>query len=479
MIDGVLANQTSINDHQSSIAPRRIAVIGAGISGLAAAHRVKELAPESSLTVFEAANRPGGVLETAYRDGYLIERSADSFITKYPWALELCQRIGLADELIPTDETRRRALVVHNGELHRVPSGFVLMTPNKRWPILTTPILSLRGKLRVLVEPFAPRRSASETGDESVGAFARRRLGDEAYERLVQPLLGGIHTADADNLSLAATFPEYMAQEQFHGRIQRHATKQSDSGARYGMFVAPRAGIGSLVEALVARLPANSLRLATPVTRFGHDANQWQITTSPGGTESFDATIVALPAPAAAKLFSDFDSELSVDLAQIQYASCAIVCCAYRRDQFGVPPDGFGFVVPRIERRQIIAGSYASEKFPGRAPQDAVLIRVFIGGAIAPELAELPTEELQRIAHEELASLMRISGGPIWTDATRWPASMPQYEVGHLERIQRIEVRAATHPGLALAGNAYHGVGIPQCVHSGEAAAEMVLKRPE
>lgn len=455
----------------------KIAVIGAGISGLAAAHRVQELAPDASLTIFEAAVRPGGVLETAHRDGYLIERSADSFITKYPWALDLCQRIGLADKLIPTDETRRRALVVHDGQLHRVPSGFVLMTPNKRWPILTTPILSFRGKLRVLAEPFAPRRPANESGDESVGAFARRRLGDEAYERLVQPLLGGIHTADADRLSLAATFPEYMAQEQFHGRIQRNAAKQSDSGARYGMFVAPRAGMSSLVAALAARLPAGSLRLATPVTNLRRDANQWQITTSAGSIESFEAAIVALPAPAAAKLLASFDGELSGDLTAIQYASCAIVCLAYRRDQFGNPPDGFGFVVPRIERRQIIAGSYASEKFPGRAPEDAVLIRVFIGGAIAPELADLPTGELQRIAHEELTSLMHISGAPLWTDVTRWPSSMPQYEVGHLERVKRIESRAATHPGLALAGNAYHGVGIPQCIHSGELAAELVLNR--
>jgi protoporphyrinogen/coproporphyrinogen III oxidase len=455
----------------------KIAVIGAGISGLAAAHRLTELVPDAGLTVFEASNRPGGVLDTAHRDGYLIERSADSFITKYPWAFDLCQRIGLADELIPTDETRRRALVVHNGQLHRVPSGFVLMTPNKRWPILTTPILSLRGRLRVLAEPFAPRRPAGEAGDESVGAFARRRLGDEAYERLVQPLLGGIHTADADHLSLAATFPEYVAQEQFHGRIQCNAAKQSDSGARYGMFVAPRAGMSSLIDALAARFPAGSLRLATRVTNLRRIANQWQVTTSAGSTESFDAAIVALPAPAAAKLFARLDAKLSADLAAIQYASCAIVCLAYRRDQFGEPPDGFGFVVPRIERRQIIAGSYASEKFPGRAPENAVLIRVFIGGAIAPELAELPTDELQRLAHDELASLMRITGTPLWSDVTCWPASMPQYEIGHLERIERIETRTATHPGLALAGNAYHGVGIPQCVHSGEAAAELVLKQ--
>ena len=202
-----------------------IAVIGAGISGLAAAHRLTELLPDVRLAIFEAADRPGGVLDTDRRDGYLVERSADSFITKYPWALDLCRRLGIADQLVPTDETRRRALVVHDGELHRVPSGFVLMTANQRWPILTTPVLSWRGKLRLLAEPWIGRRPSDQVGDESVGSFARRRLGDEAYERLVQPLLGGIHTADADQLSLAATFPEYIAQEQFHGRIQRGAAK--------------------------------------------------------------------------------------------------------------------------------------------------------------------------------------------------------------------------------------------------------------
>ena len=246
--------------------PPRIAVIGGGISGLAAAHRLTELVPHVRLAIYEAADRLGGVLETVYRDGYLVERSADSFITKYPWATDLCQRIGLADQLVPTDESRRRALVVHDGKLQRVPAGFVLMTPNKRWPILTTPILSWGGKLRVLAEPWMPRRPEGDVGDESVGAFARRRLGDEAYERLVQPLLGGIHTADADHLSLAATFPEYMAQEQFHGRIQRNAVNRSDSGARYGMFVAPREGVGQLVQALADHLPADAAKLSTAVT---------------------------------------------------------------------------------------------------------------------------------------------------------------------------------------------------------------------
>ena len=219
------------------------------------------------------------------------------------------------------------------------------------------------------------------------------------------------------------------------------------------------------------------MRLSTPVTELCHDGNRWQITPQAGAVESFDAVIVALPAPAAAQLLIKLDEQISSDLAAIEYAGCAVVCLAYRRDQFGCTPDGFGFVVPRIEHRQIIAGSFASEKFPGRAPQNEVLIRVFIGGAIAPELAELPTDELQRIAHQELTALLRITGAPLWTDVSRWPASMPQYHVGHLQHVAEIEDRVAGLHGLELAGNAYHGVGIPQCIHSGETAAEQIAKQ--
>ena len=458
-----------------SSAPPRVAVIGGGVSGLAAAHRLTEILPHAELALFEAADRLGGVLETVRRDGFLVERSADSFITKYPWATDLCRRIGLSDQLVPTNESRRRALVVRGGELMRVPDAFVLMTPNKAWSILATRVLSWRGKLRLLAEPFVPRRKGSELGDESVGSFATRRLGREAYERLVQPLLGGIHTADADRLSMAATFPEFMAQEQYHGHLLRGRSALAESGARYGMFVAPRDGVSSLVRAIAARLRDGVVRLNTPVMELTRgESGRWQVELGDGRAESFDAVIVALPAPAAAKLLVKLDGELSAELAAIEYASCAVVCSAYRREQFGRPPDGFGFVVPRIEQRPIIAASFASEKFPGRAPQGEVLIRAFIGGALAPALAELPADELQRIAHQELASLMHVSGLPLWSEVVRWRASMPQYHVGHLQRVAQIESRVAQLHGLELAGNAYHGVGIPQCIHSGETAAERV-----
>jgi oxygen-dependent protoporphyrinogen oxidase len=462
----------------------RIAIIGGGISGLAAAHRITELLPRVELAVFEAAGRLGGVLETVQRDGFLVERSADSFITKFPWAVDLCGRLGLAEELLPTDESRRRASVVHNGELLRVPDGFVLMTRGSVWPILATRVLSWRGKLRLLAEPLVPRRriaasDTSEAADESVASFATRRLGREAFERLVQPLLAGIYTADAERLSMAATLPELVVHEQRHGSLARspvRATTTAESGARYGLFVAPRDGVESMVHALAERLPVGSVRLNTPISAIQpRQKNTWLVTLGDGRTEPFDAVIVALSAPAAAKLIAGFDQALAAELAAIEYAGCAIVCLGYRRDQLGRLLDGFGFVVPRIENRPIIAASYASEKFPGRAPDGQVTVRVFIGGALAPEMVELPTNELSRIAHGELSTLLRIAGQPQWSDVARWPQSMPQYHVGHVARVARIEAGTASHPGLVLAGNAYHGVGIPQCIRSGESAANRVV----
>jgi oxygen-dependent protoporphyrinogen oxidase len=453
--------------------PPRVAVIGGGISGLAAAHRVVELLPRVELTVFESSTRLGGVLETVHRDGFLVERSADSFVTRFPWAIELCRRLGIADQLVPTDESRRRALVVRNGKLMRVPDGFVLMTTGKIWPIITTPLLSWRGKLRLIVEPLIPRRSAQDGADESVASFATRRLGREAFERLVQPLVSGIYTADPDKLSMAATLPELVAQEQIRGRLIRGTERGDESGARYGLFVAPKRGLNSLVETLADRLPPNAVRLNSPVADVRRQ-DAWQLTLGDATFESFDFVIIAVPTPAAASLLSKCDPDLAADLAAIEYAGCAVVTLAYRRDQLGSPLDGFGFVVPQIEKRMILAASYASEKFPGRAPSDATIIRVFLGGALNRELLELPSSDLSELAHRELSSLLKITGRPLWCDVVRWPQSMPQYHIGHLALVARIEARLARWPGLELAGNAYHGVGIPQCVHSGEAAAERV-----
>ncbi len=486
-----------------TVAPR-IAIIGGGISGLAAAHRLTELLPHAELALFESAGRLGGILDTVHRDGFLVERSADSFQTKVPYAVDLCRRLGIADQLLPTDDARRRALVVRDGSLLAVPEGFYLMSPRRLGPLLKSPLLSWPGKLRLLMEPFVPRgRSTADGTDESVASFATRRLGRETFERLVQPLVAGIYTGDAAKLSMAATLPEFVAYERSQSSLLRatlarqrtgHFSDQSScensnpietdpesaaSGARYNLFAAPRNGIATLVNALAERLPPNSIHLNAQVTQITPTPDHhWQLNLSSRrsslAAHGFSALILATPTHAAAHLLRSTARDLAAALSEIEYASCTVVSLACRRAQIGHALDSFGFVVPRIESRRIIAASFASRKFPGRSPADSVLIRVFVGGALQPELADLPDADVEELVRRELADLLDLRGDPLWSDIARWPRSMPQYHVGHSVRIARIEQLTARHPTLALAGNAYHGVGIPQCIHSGEQAAERV-----
>jgi oxygen-dependent protoporphyrinogen oxidase len=460
----------------------RVAILGGGISGLAAAHRLTEIAPQVEVRLFEAQNRLGGILQTIRRGDYLIERSADMFTTREPWALDLCKRVGLADDLVETDQRFRKALIVFKGKLYPVPEGFQLLTPSKLWPMASSPLLSTTGKLRMAGEWLVPPRKTR--GDESLASFVRRRLGPEAFERLVQPLVGGIYTADPEKLSMAATLPQFLEMERRNGGLLRsilktpakQEPKTEGSGARYGQFLAPRQGMSQLVDAVAARLPAGCVKLQTRVDALANVNDQWTLTLSDGSTETFDALIFALPAAKHA-LLTAVDPAPATLLAQIEHASCSVVVLGYRRSQIKHPLNAFGFVVPAIEKRKVIASSFASVKFPGRAPDDRVLIRVFVGGALQPELARLPQDELIELARGELAALIGAGGEPEIAEVVRWLEAMPQYHVGHLDLVAQIESRAAEIPRFALAGNAYRGVGIPFCIRSGEQAAERVVEQ--
>lgn len=484
----------------------RIAILGGGISGLAAAERLTSLLPTADVHLYEAADRLGGVLQTVQRAGFLIELAADNFLVKPCEGFELCQRVGLGAALLTTDDSRRQAFVVRGGELIPVPAGFFLMSPRKLLPMLMTPAIGLAGKLRLMAEPFIPRATGN-TGqggyDESVASFTRRRLGREVSDKLVQPLVSGIYTADPERLSMAATMPQFLEFERDSGSLLRATlfgntarstpnrtagTAQSPpanphininnatSGARYGMFIAPKDGMASLVQAAASVLPTDRIHLKSPVASITSDDGTWRLqfadSTAGDVPSDFSAVIVALPAHHAATALENVDAELASELSAIEYAGCAIVCLGFAREQFGHPLDGFGFVVPHTERRRIIAGSFASVKFPGRAPEHHVLVRVFLGGALQPDMLKLADDELVRVARDELTELLRMTGTPMMQHVVRWPQTMPQYHVGHLARVARIEQFAANHPGLALAGNAYRGVGIPQCIASGQAAAE-------
>lgn len=487
--------------------PRRVAIVGAGITGLAAAHRLRELDGSVEVTLFEGSSRAGGVMQTLSVDGYLAETGPDNFITNPATATDLCTRLGLARELISVEAGARTAYVVSRGKLERIPEGFALMAPRRAAPLLASPLLSWSGKLRLLAEPLVPPRT--DDADESLGDFVRRRLGREAFERLVQPLVAGIYTADPEKLSMRAALRRFYDFERRDGSLLRGlsresraadaqakpgASAQDSSGARYSLFVSLRGGLQTLVASLVDRLPAGTLRLSSQVTSAtayaGSDAltgsavsaadARWRVTwreahTSRDHSESFDGLVLALPAQRCGELIAPLAPILADELRKIEYAGSAVVLAGYRREQIAQVLDASGFVVPAIEGRRILACSFASAKYAGRAPAGHVLLRVFVGGASDPAAVELSETELRAIVTKELGELIGLRGEPDFWHVARWPRSMPQYHLGHCERVARIEALAAELPGLELAGNAFGGVGIPACIASGEAAAERLL----
>ena len=466
--------------------PKHVTVIGAGISGLSAAHKLWELSNETNtpvdITVIDARNRLGGVIHTIRRDGFLIDSGPDNFVTIKPWAMALIRRLGIESELISTNEAHRSALVVRNGKLQPIPEGFLLMAPTKVFPVLASPVFSIPGKLRMGMEYFIPPRATD--GDESLASFVIRRFGREALDRIVQPLISGIYTARPERLSLQATMPRFLDLEAKHGSVIRGMRKESKarkttgSGARYGMFVTFKDGLQTLVTALQNRLEQANFRLnqqAVQITRHAGNARPpWDIRMADGTAIETDAVIITGPSKHAARLLTDMDPTLADDLAQVAYASSAVVHLAYQRRQIGHPLDAFGCVVPLIENRDIIAASFSSIKYQGRAPKDTVLLRAFMGGALHPHMAGREDAELIRLACADLNDLLNISGSPMFTVVSRWPDSMAQYDVGHLNRIAALREKVDKHTCLALAGNGFEGVGIPDCVRAGEAAAESI-----
>jgi oxygen-dependent protoporphyrinogen oxidase len=465
----------------------RIAVIGGGISGLAAAHQVALRDPAIDVVLLEAGNRLGGVLETTSRDGFLMEAAADGFLTTPPTVVELAQTVGLETDLIPTQPKLRRSFVLHTGHLRPIPAGFQVMAPSRLGPMFLSRILSLRGKVRLVWEYFVRPRTGSE--DESLAAFVRRRFGREPFERLAQPLVGSIYTADPERLSIEATMPRFRQMERQYGSLLRAALRQprdrqseEGSGARYGQFATLRHGMMSLVHALAKRLPAQSVQLASPVESVVPlEGDRWLL--SIGGecprSLKVDGLVVATPANRTAILLGDIDSTLAHELAQIEYASCAVASLGYRRDQVQHPLDGFGFVVPLVERRTILSCSFSSVKYDGRAPSGHVLLRVFIGGACQSGLLRLPGRQLLALAEQELSDLLHIRGEPVLRHVMRQHRTMPQYHVGHRDRVAAIRNRLARFSTLALAGSAYAGVGVPTCIQSGQEAANEILLRLE
>jgi oxygen-dependent protoporphyrinogen oxidase len=467
----------------------RVAIVGGGLAGLSAAHRLHELCAREQrrheLVLYESSPHWGGIVGTQIIGGYRVEVGADSFITNKPWAVDLCRRLGIDDRLIPTDARYRRSLVLRNGKPVPVPEGFQLLAPLSVGAVLRSPIFSWLGKMRMAWEYFVPR--GRNDGDESLASFVRRRFGREALDRLIQPLVGGIYTSDPEKLSLRATMPRFLEMEQSHGsliralRAQQRAGRGEDasaSGARYGLFATLAGGISEFVETLAKSVSSQAtVHCGTEVhslTQNG-EGRGFVLQLSDGQQEPFDAVVLAVPAYRAAQLMADFASSAAGMLKQIEYASTAIVVSGHKLADIRHPLEAFGLVVPAIEKRRILAVSFTSRKFPNRAPEGCVQLRTFVGGAMQPELMQLSDDEILALVREELSDILGVRWKPDFAIVARWMRSMPQYHVGHIDRIAAIERELGAFPNLALAGHAYHGVGIPDTIHSGETAAERVF----
>lgn len=478
---------------------RHVAVIGGGITGLAAAHRLVSVCPDVKVTLIESTRRLGGIIRTEEADEFLMELGPDSFITNKPAALQLCREVGFLNQLISTDARFRRSLVLRKGKPLPVPEGFMLMAPAKPWTILTTPVLSVPGRLRLLAEAFLRRKP--DVSDESLASFVRRRFGQETFERLVQPLVGGIYTADPEKLSLRATMPRFLDMEAQHGSVIRATLLQqggsendkstSGSGARYGMFVTAARGLSDLIHAIEKTLLESgrvTFHTGTSVVRIArHDSrpSRWQIVTRTVPDEAllctaeYDAVIATLPTHRVAGILPDESFRtLTTALNEIPYASSAIVVSGHRLKDFEHPMDAFGMVVPAIENRRILAVSFSSRKFLHRAPDQHILLRTFVGGAMQPHLLAQDDDAIVSMVHEELRQIFGMSKEPLFSEVMRYNHAMPQYHVGHLDLVSRIDAEAARFPGLHLAGNAYHGVGIPDSIASGREAADRCLSVP-
>ena len=472
---------------------KKITIIGGGIAGLAAAYYAEQRSePGVEITVLEAGDRWGGKITTdRVRDAapegqFVIEGGPDTFIVTKPWAMRLCKELGIADRLRGTNPKHKATYILKNDRLHELPGGLTMMIPTEFGPMIRTGLLSWPQKARMGMDFVLP--AAEKNGDESLGTFVSRRLGRAAYENLIEPLMSGIYAGDGDRLSLKATFPYLRDLEIKEGGLikgalaARKARAKNGSGPNPGsrsIFMTPITGLAEIVEKLVDTLEEAGVDMQLDSVVCGlarNDDGSWAIELSSGSTITSDGVIIAAPAFVAGELLADHAPGLAADLSEIEYVSTSTVTMAFKEEDLPKPLNGYGYVIPRRAGRKALACTWTSTKFPHRAPEGYALVRVFIGRAGQENDIAWTDESLKAIAREELALTLGISADPLVTRIYRWEKAMPQYNLGHPARLDRIAGRLAALKGLGLAGNGYAGIGIPDCIRSGELAAEKVLE---
>ena len=442
------------------------AILGGGISGLTAAYELQRRGV--SAHVFEAASRPGGVIRTDRFDGWVIDGGPDALLVQKPAAVALCRELGLADRLISTQQPRT-AYILREGELVPLAAGSFLGFPVSLAALALSPLFSWAGKLRMAAEIASPRGGGR---DESIASFVERRFGREAVDYLAEPLLAGIHAGDVDALSVAALFPRLLEAERQSGSVLRAIRAMHVKPSAQGAFVSLPGGVGELVDALAATLPPATVTLSARATGLAR-ADEYTVETEQGPV-SARSVIICTPAYVTANLVRPLDAALASLCDDVPYASTATVAFGYHRSQIGHPLTGSGFVVPRVERSPLLAATWVTSKWPGRAPADCALLRGFLGGGRDPRRLDAPDDELIRTAREALTEILDIEGEPLVTRLYRFPRQSPQYTVGHLDRVAAVDRRTAALPGLFVAGSGFRAIGIPDCIADARATAGRV-----
>jgi oxygen-dependent protoporphyrinogen oxidase len=458
----------------------RIVIIGGGITGLSCAYRLQNrlsiLGRPCEIFIIEASNRLGGALETVRRDGFLLEKGADSFISEKPRGLGLCQDLAISSLLIETQEKYRRSFIAQGNKLHPIPRGFHLLAPTDPLAMISTSLLSLKGKARVFKEPFVP---ALQAEDESLGSFVRRRFGLEVLERLAQPIINGIYGADPETLSMRATFPQFLKMEQegnllFRG-LSKNAASSQASGARYSLMMSFKDGMQTFVNEITGKIKQVKIYLNLSVIRLEGREAGWGVTLSNQQQILADAVCVALSADAAATVIEATDSGLAQTLRAIPHADSLSTYYAFKKSALGKSIDGAGVLIPASERKSFTACTFAHQKFAGRAPEGHVLLRAFVGGKKADALWGLSDGDIERKIFNDLKAMFQIKASPLFIETYRYRKGLPHYTLGHLDRIEDIRKRLSALTGLAVTGNWRQGIGIPDCIDAGERAAEQLV----
>lgn len=458
----------------------KVAIVGAGISGLSSAHYLRKLCREGNvpleLVLFESSAHPGGVFDTVKKEGMILELGPDSFITSKPWALDLVREFGLESSLLGVGYGKGRTTFVYRaGRLWALPEGFFLMAPSRLLPFLRSRLFSAGAKLRVLFEPMVSRGGGE---DESIRSFVERRFGREIFDKAAQPLLGGIYMADPEKLSLSATMPQFIEMEQRSGSVlwdllRNPPTSRGESGARYGLFLTPAEGMSVIIEKLCEGAEFVRQDFETPVLSLKKSEKGWLVG-SDHGEEEFDAVILSVGANAASRLLSDIDPQLGTRLSGVRYVSSVVATLVFEERDFRGLPDGLGVIIPSAEEMNLVACSLYSSKFPEKSGSGKVVIRCFLGGELNPEAALWDEEKIKAVLKEELAQVFGFDNHPTQVYIRRYPMSMPRFALGHKEEISMAMHRLSRHSGLALCGSAYHGIGIPDCIRSGDFAARKI-----